>query len=289
MKIRGYYAILDATPALLEDDAALLAQARLLLAGSPCCLQLRAKTSGARAMLRAARRLLPLCREHRVPFCVNDRLDVAVAAGADVVHLGQDDLPLADALRLRAELGRPELVVGFSTHNAEQARAAAAEGADYIGFGPVFATTSKLNPDPTVGVEALAAVCREVAVPVVAIGGIRLDARARRGAGGRGGRRPDLGRRRRARRGRGGPPGKRRVRGLRDARQISAATTAPAEASACAMANCDRARPGFLTLVMAVWVSSCGSGGSGCRRRRGNGGGGSRGRRGRGFRGARRR
>jgi thiamine-phosphate pyrophosphorylase len=107
---------------------------------------------------------------------VNDRLDVAVAAGADVVHLGQDDLPLADALRLRTELGRPELVVGFSTHNAEQARAAAAEGADYIGFGPVFATRSKLNPDPTAGVQALAAVCRDVAVPVVAIGGIHLDA-----------------------------------------------------------------------------------------------------------------
>jgi thiamine-phosphate pyrophosphorylase len=125
-------------------------------------------------MLRAARRLLPLCREERVPFCVNDRLDVALAAGADVVHLGQDDLPLADALRLRTELGRPDLVVGFSTHNPEQALAAAAGGADYIGFGPVFATRSKLNPDPVVGVEGLAAVCRSVSVPVVAIGGIGL-------------------------------------------------------------------------------------------------------------------
>jgi thiamine-phosphate pyrophosphorylase len=174
MKIAGYYAILDATPALLDDDAALLASASRLLAGGPCCLQLRAKAAGARAMLRAARRLVPVCRERSVPFCVNDRLDVALAAGADVVHLGQDDLPLADALRLRTELGRPDLVVGFSTHNREQALAAAAQGADYIGFGPVFATTSKLNPDPVVGLEALADVCRAVRVPVVAIGGVAL-------------------------------------------------------------------------------------------------------------------
>ncbi len=174
MKIRGYYAILDATPPLLDDDAALLAAARRLLEGSPACLQLRAKACAARAMLRAARRLLPLCREAGVPFCVNDRLDVALAAGADAVHLGQEDLPLADALRIRGELGRGDLAIGYSTHNREQAIAAAAEGADYIGFGPIFATTSKINPDPVVGLDALAQVCRAVSVPVVAIGGVAL-------------------------------------------------------------------------------------------------------------------
>jgi thiamine-phosphate pyrophosphorylase len=175
MRVHGYYAILDGTDALLADDVALERQADRLLAGGPCCLQLRAKMAGARDMLRAARRLASLCRERGVPFCVNDRLDVAVAAKADVVHLGQDDLPLADALRLRGQLGRPDLVVGFSTHNREQALAAAAAGADYIGFGPVFATTSKLNPDPVVGLDQLAAVCRAVSVPVVAIGGIALS------------------------------------------------------------------------------------------------------------------
>ncbi len=84
------------------------------------------------------------CRAAGVPFCVNDRLDVALAVGADVVHLGQDDLPLADARRIAA--GR--LLIGFSTHNPAQAAAAVAGGADYIGFGPIFDTRSKLRPDP---------------------------------------------------------------------------------------------------------------------------------------------
>jgi thiamine-phosphate pyrophosphorylase len=174
--MRGYYAILDATRALCGDGSSLDARARTLLAAGPCCLQLRAKGAPARALEAAAHRLLPLCRAAGVPFCVNDRLDVALAVGADVVHLGQDDLPLADARRVRAGAGRPDLVIGFSTHDRAQALAAATAGADYIGFGPVFGTRSKANPDPTVGLAALADVCRAVSVPVVAIGGITLDA-----------------------------------------------------------------------------------------------------------------
>jgi len=175
--MRGFYAILDATPELLADGGGTLeARAAKLLAAGPCCLQLRAKGAGARQFEAAARALLPLCRAAGVPFCVNDRLDVALAVGADVVHLGQDDLPLADAQAVRAVAGRPDLAIGFSTHNAAQAIAAAGAGADYIGFGPVFGTRSKANPDPIVGLEALADVCRRVNVPVVAIGGITLDA-----------------------------------------------------------------------------------------------------------------
>jgi thiamine-phosphate pyrophosphorylase len=170
--LRGYYAIVDTTAALMADSGALERRTRQLLEAGPCCLQLRAKQSGARAFAAAARRVLPLCRAAGVPFCVNDRLDVALAVGAEVVHLGQDDLPLADALRVRAAAGRPDLLVGFSTHNAAQAAAAAAAGADYLGFGPVFATRSKLNPDPVVGLGQLAEICRAVSVPVVAIGGV---------------------------------------------------------------------------------------------------------------------
>jgi thiamine-phosphate pyrophosphorylase len=174
--MRGFYAILDATPELLADARALEARARRLLVAAPCCLQLRAKSAGARSLEAAGRRLLALCRGASVPFCVNDRLDVALAIGADVVHLGQDDLPLADAQRVRAAAGRPDLLIGFSTHNPAQALAAAGAGADYIGFGPVFATVSKANPDPVVGLDALAEVSHAVSVPVVAIGGITLPA-----------------------------------------------------------------------------------------------------------------
>jgi thiamine-phosphate pyrophosphorylase len=174
--VRGYYAILDATPELAAGHPALERRARALLDAGPCCLQLRGKAATARVLEAAARRLLPLCRAAGVPFCVNDRLDVALAVGADVVHLGQDDLPLADARRVRASAGRPDLVIGLSTHNRAQAIAAADGGADYSGFGPLFGTRSKANPDPTVGLDALAEICRAVAVPVVAIGGIALEA-----------------------------------------------------------------------------------------------------------------
>jgi thiamine-phosphate pyrophosphorylase len=175
-ELRGFYAILDAPPSWLDDTEALERRARQLLAAQPCCLQLRAKDASARALAAGARPLVRLCRAAGVPFCVNDRLDVALSVGADVVHLGQDDLPLADALRVRAEAGRPDLTIGFSTHDRAQALAAAAGGADYLGFGPVFATGSKANPDPVVGLAQLAEVCASVQVPVVAIGGITLDA-----------------------------------------------------------------------------------------------------------------
>jgi thiamine-phosphate pyrophosphorylase len=173
---RGYYAILDAKRDALGDLARLEERAARLLAAEPCCLQLRAKGSDAAALYAAAIRLRELCRGARVPFCVNDRLDVALAVQADVVHLGQDDLPLAEALRLRAQANAGRMTIGFSTHNLAQALAAAEGGADYIGFGPVFATGSKVNPDPVVGTDALAEVCRLVSIPVVAIGGIALSA-----------------------------------------------------------------------------------------------------------------
>jgi thiamine-phosphate pyrophosphorylase len=174
LSMQGYYAIVDVTPAALGDTAALARQTRALLAAGPCCLQLRAKGADAAGLRDAARAIGPLCNAAGVPFCVNDRLDVALAVDADVIHLGQDDLPLAEARAVLAATGR-RLVVGISTHNLAQARAATAAGADYIGFGPVFGTASKLNPDPVVGLETLAAVCREVSIPVVAIGGIKLD------------------------------------------------------------------------------------------------------------------
>ena len=170
--MRGYYAIVDvAGDALQTHPGVIERRARALLAARPCCLQLRAKLLTAAALRDAAFALAPLCRAAGVPFCVNDRLDLALLVGADLVHLGQDDLPLADARRIAA--GR--LGIGYSTHGPAQAAAAIAGGADYIGFGPVFDTASKLRPDPTVGLEALRALCATSPIPVVAIGGITLD------------------------------------------------------------------------------------------------------------------
>jgi thiamine-phosphate pyrophosphorylase len=169
--LTGYYAILDIADTQLSAESALEERAAALLAARPCCLQLRAKRLGAGAMREAALRLLPLCRAAGVPLCVNDRVDVALAVGADFVHVGQEDLPLEEVRRLAGA----RLRVGVSTHSPQQARAAVAGGADYIGFGPVFGTRSKENPDPVVGLETLRAVAATAGVPVVAIGGIDLQ------------------------------------------------------------------------------------------------------------------
>jgi len=164
--LRGFYAILDVVD---DDGASALGRAEELLAARPCVLQLRAKTLGAGRVRDLGRRLIPLCRAAGVPFCMNDRLDLALAVGADIVHVGQDDMAIEDVRRLLGEL---PMAVGVSTHNLAQAREAVAAGADYIGFGPVYATGSKERPDPVVGVEGLRQVTAAVAVPVVAIGGI---------------------------------------------------------------------------------------------------------------------
>src|SRR5436305_570944 len=121
--------------------------ARALLEGGARVLQLRMKRGSAAAMLAVVDELRPLCRRHEALLLVNDRLDVALAGGADGVHLGQDDLPLADARRIA-----PSLIIGVSTHDEAQAIAAAEGGASYVAFGPIFATASKENPDPVVGI-----------------------------------------------------------------------------------------------------------------------------------------
>lgn len=159
------YAIVDPEHCAGRDPV-LVTEA--ILAGGCAVLQLRDKREATRAAL--ARELLARCRAAGVPFVINDDLELALQLGADGVHLGQGDLPVEQA---RARAG-DDLVIGLSTHDLEQARAAAARGADLIGFGPVFATATKLNPSPVVGIEGLRAVCAQAALPVVAIGGIGL-------------------------------------------------------------------------------------------------------------------
>jgi thiamine-phosphate pyrophosphorylase len=151
-QLRGFYAVVDVVGGGADPCAA--------------AVQLRLKDAPTEVLVAEARRLR---REVGAALLiVNDRVDVALAAGADGVHLGQTDLPLADA---RAIAG--DLIIGISTHDLDQVRAAVAGGADYLGYGPVFATATKENPDPVQGVDALAAAVAAAApVPVVAIGGI---------------------------------------------------------------------------------------------------------------------
>lgn len=163
--IRGFYAVLD------RDDERL---ADLLVdpAGAGArVLQVRLKPASTREVLAAARMARAVTRRRGALLVVNDRIDIARAVDADAVHLGQDDLPL-DAARAIAG----GLWIGVSTHGADQVRAAIAGGADYVGFGPVFATATKENPDPVQGLDGLArAVAIAGGVPVVAIGGITPD------------------------------------------------------------------------------------------------------------------
>ena len=172
--IQGYYAILDVKGSSL-DLAAACRHASELLAAEPCCLQLRAKQLSLAALCELGHALRPMCTVSGVPLCVNDRLDVALAIAADIIHLGQYDLPLAEALRIRSSARAETLVIGVSTRDLGQAKSAAAAGADYIGFGPVFPTQTKTDADPVVGLVALQEVAAAVPIPVVAIGGITLD------------------------------------------------------------------------------------------------------------------
>lgn len=134
-------------------------------------IQLRDKVSGPRQLLREARQIAQLCRERGVCFIVNDRLDLALAADADGVHLGQDDLPPRNA---RALLGASKFL-GVSTHSLEQALRAAEQGADYLGIGPVFATATKATGYEPVGCDPIRQLRARVDLPIVAIGGITLS------------------------------------------------------------------------------------------------------------------
>jgi thiamine-phosphate pyrophosphorylase len=138
------------------------------LAGGADTIQYRQKTGATKEMIRVASELKTLCRESRVPFIVNDRLDVALASQADGVHLGQDDFPIPLA---REILGKAA-IIGGSASSMEEARKCYAEGADYIGFGPVFPTASKDDAGPVSGLLILEQVVRKIPLPIIAIGGI---------------------------------------------------------------------------------------------------------------------
>jgi thiamine-phosphate pyrophosphorylase len=161
----GLYLILD--PAV-AGGRPLEEIARQALRQGIRMFQLRVKTSETGVLYGLASTLAPVIQAAAGMFIINDRCDVALAVGADGVHLGQEDLPVAEA---RALMG-PQRIIGISTHTLAQALEAEAQGADYLGFGPIFPTSTKSNPEPVVGIERLREVRARVRLPIVAIGGI---------------------------------------------------------------------------------------------------------------------
>lgn len=173
---RGVYPILD-LDALQGASLDPIPVATQLLLAKPAALQLRAKHGSARQVLELLRQLKPLCASAGVPLFANDRPDLALVAGVDGVHLGQEDMTCAELRQLSVEVaGAARLRVGISTHNHAQLASALQEAPDYVAFGPVFATRSKRDPDPELGLEELAIAyqaCQAAGVPLVAIGGVQ--------------------------------------------------------------------------------------------------------------------
>jgi thiamine-phosphate pyrophosphorylase len=173
-----FYAITDQPSSLGRGDVEV---SKALIGGGCSCLQYRAKKIAAKQQWETAFELRSLTRAAGVFFVINDRLDLALDCGADALHLGQDDIPMEAARRL----GGSKLLIGRSTHSLAQALQAQAEGADYIGYGPLYATATKENNVPPLGPETLAAVLDALRIPVVAIGGIKenhLETLAQSGA-----------------------------------------------------------------------------------------------------------
>jgi thiamine-phosphate pyrophosphorylase len=161
------YVVLDRTVARGRDLDDLLAAA---IEGGCRMVQLREKEWPSGRVLPLAQRLRARCRATGVTFVVNDRVDLALALDADGVHLGQDDLPA----RLARPLLAPGMILGISTHSVSQARAAQADGADYVAVGSMFATRSKAKFE-LVGPELVRKLRAEIRVPLVGIGGITHD------------------------------------------------------------------------------------------------------------------
>ena len=142
-------------------------QVAAALRGGVTCVQLREKELDEERFLREAEEIFALCKRYRVPFFINDNVPLALRCHADGVHVGQDDMDVTAVRRLVGQ----EMMIGVSVHTVEEACAAAAGGADYLGVGAMFATSTKTDAS-LVTKETLRAICDAVSIPVVAIGGI---------------------------------------------------------------------------------------------------------------------
>lgn len=167
MRVHGLYAIAD--PSLRPDIPLPELCAQLARAGASV-VQLRWKGASAAAILEAARAALPLVHAAGAALVINDRADLALLAGADGVHVGAEDLPVAEVRKLAGD----RLAIGATVRDLAGARAAAEAGADHVGFGPVFPTSTKAVDAAPRGLQMLREVCEGSPIPVVAIAGIGL-------------------------------------------------------------------------------------------------------------------
>jgi len=163
----GLYALIDDS---VRPDRSLVELARAALEGGAPVLQLRLEQTGDRPALEVIRAVVGLARARLARVIVNDRVDLALAGGADGVHLGVDDLPVEVARRL---LG-PDALVGATTRSLAEIELARAAGADHVGLGPIFATSTKVVAHAPLGLEAFAAIARASPLPVVGIAGVTL-------------------------------------------------------------------------------------------------------------------
>ncbi|MBI3942178.1 MAG: thiamine phosphate synthase [Chloroflexi bacterium] len=156
------------TDAALSRGRSHLEVIEAAIRGGATVVQYREKSVSTRQMIKEGEALQELCRAHGIPLFINDRVDIALAMKADGVHVGQEDMPAA----IVRWLVGPEVLIGVSAETVELARQAVAEGADYLGVGSVFATSTKADAGVPIGLDRLAAIVKAVPLPVVAIGGI---------------------------------------------------------------------------------------------------------------------
>jgi len=164
--MKGYYFITDEG----LSAAGVMSDVRQAVKAGAQVIQYRNKTADTRRLYEEAREISGICAGTSSKLIINDRIDIALAVGADGAHIGNEDLPYAEARRL---LGR-DAIIGVTVHDVEEAVAAEKAGADYLGVSPVFATGTKSDAGAPCGVETLTAIRRACRVPVVAIGGIDL-------------------------------------------------------------------------------------------------------------------
>lgn len=162
----GLYVVTAEFPGKSHIDVATAA-----IEGGALIIQYREKDTSSRKLLETAGKLRELTSKADVKLIINDRVDIALAIRADGVHLGQDDLTLEAAKNIMGY----DYIIGISATNFDEALAAAKDGADYIGLGPIYPTPSKDDAAPPIGLEGLSAVAEAINIPVVAIGGITID------------------------------------------------------------------------------------------------------------------